>query len=86
MRLTVAVAFTGAVFAASAFAGHSRALAQNTPTVWSGVYTPEQAQRGEGLYAQGCARCHGFDLLGGEMAPALADGQFRSNWEGVPVG
>ena len=31
-------------------------------------------------------RCHGQDLMGGEMAPALSDGQFRSNWDGVPVG
>lgn len=86
MSVTVAVVFSGAIVAASVLAGHGRVLAQDNPTVWSGVYTPEQAKRGEGFYTQGCARCHGPDLLGGEMAPALADGQFRSNWEGVPVG
>jgi quinoprotein glucose dehydrogenase len=86
MRFTVAVAFAAAVLSTSVLTGPSGALAQGNSTVWSGVFTEEQAKRGEGAYAQGCARCHGFDLLGGEMAPALADGQFRSNWEGVPVG
>src|SRR5262245_28037529 len=31
-------------------------------TVWSGVYTDEQAARGKLEYAQHCQRCHGIDL------------------------
>jgi mono/diheme cytochrome c family protein len=33
-------------------------------TVWDGVFTREQADRGEKLYADRCARCHGDTLQG----------------------
>src|ERR1700722_16655941 len=55
-------------------------------SVWDGVYTKEQADRGKGLYAQDCGSCHGDQLTGGEMAPALAGGDFLSNWNGLTVG
>ena len=89
MRFRSVILFTTGLAVAgvcSALAPHSRVWAQGAQSVWDGVYTPEQAKRGEGLYSQGCLRCHGQDLMGGEMAPALSDGQFRSNWDGVPVG
>jgi mono/diheme cytochrome c family protein len=35
-------------------------------TVWDGVYSQAQATRGEGLYTQQCATCHGPDLKGKE--------------------
>ncbi len=54
--------------------------------VWDGVYTKEQAERGKGLYAKECGSCHGDQLTGGEMAPALAGGDFLSNWNGLTVG
>lgn len=55
-------------------------------SVWDGVYTEEQAQRGEALYAQECARCHGDTLTGGEAAPPLTGGDFLANWNGLTVG
>ena len=51
-------------------------------TVWDGVYTREQADRGEKLYTDRCARCHGDTLQGIEAAPALAGSVFYNNWEG----
>lgn len=51
-------------------------------TVWDAVYTMEQATRGETLYAERCARCHGDTLGGMESAPALTGTTFYSNWEG----
>jgi mono/diheme cytochrome c family protein len=54
-------------------------------SVWDGVYTKEQAQRGEPLYAERCAACHAPDLTGGETAPALASAEFKSNWSGLSV-
>ncbi len=33
-------------------------------TVWDGVYTSDQAQRGQRAYTQYCERCHKPDLLG----------------------
>jgi quinoprotein glucose dehydrogenase len=37
-------------------------------TVWDGVYTADQAKRGEAAYSQYCIRCHKADLLGIEGA------------------
>jgi mono/diheme cytochrome c family protein len=37
-------------------------------TVWDGVYTAEQAERGKAAYTQSCLRCHKADLLGIEDA------------------
>lgn len=59
---------------------------QETRTVWDGVYTAEQAKRGETLYGQHCASCHGGTLLGAEAAPALTGFEFGANWSGLTVG
>ena len=59
--------------------------AQASQTVWDGVYTREQAERGEKLYRQECGRCHGDDLTGIEAAPALTGSNFAATWEGVPL-
>jgi quinoprotein glucose dehydrogenase len=55
-------------------------------SVWDGVYTKEQADRGKALYKQHCGLCHGESLEGVEMAPALAGGQFVDNWAGQTMG
>jgi mono/diheme cytochrome c family protein len=62
------------------------AAAMQDSSVWDGVYTPAQADRGAVLYSKSCAGCHGADLMGGETAPALTGGQFRTNWDGFTVG
>jgi sugar lactone lactonase YvrE/mono/diheme cytochrome c family protein len=55
-------------------------------TVWDGVYTDAQAERGKPLYNKHCASCHAELMSGGETAPALAGGDFLSNWNGLTVG
>jgi mono/diheme cytochrome c family protein len=50
--------------------------------VWDGVYSEEQAARGEKVYAERCSRCHGDSLGGQEAAPALTGSTFYANWEG----
>src|ERR1039457_3977767 len=55
-------------------------------SVWDGVYTSGQAKRGQPLYHQQCASCHGEQLSGGEEAPELAGGGFLANWNGFTVG
>jgi mono/diheme cytochrome c family protein len=55
-------------------------------TVWDGVYTGEQAKRGEAAFVQACANCHGRTLEGADMTPALTGGAFMSNWDGLTVG
>jgi mono/diheme cytochrome c family protein len=63
------------------------AIAQEASrSVWDGVYTEDQAKRGQALYNSECASCHGDQLNGGEMAPPLAGGEFMSNWGGLTVG
>lgn len=59
---------------------------QPAKSVWDGVYTKEQAQRGQPLYKQYCANCHGEMLEGIEMAPALTGGEFIDNWAGQTIG
>ncbi len=55
-------------------------------SVWEGVYTKEQAKRGEGLYVQNCSACHGPDLAGNDEAAPLAGPVFLSSWDGLSVG
>ena len=59
---------------------------QPSKSVWDGVYTKAQADRGQPLYKQYCASCHGDMLEGIEMAPALAGGGFIDNWAGQTMG
>ena len=54
--------------------------------VWDGVYTPEQAAQGKAAFDNKCAICHGAELMGAEMAPALAGGMFLGNWSSQSVG
>ena len=55
-------------------------------TIWSGVYTREQARRGALAYRQTCSYCHGLDLGGsevaGELAPELEGAYFLLRWGG----
>ena len=55
-------------------------------TVWDGVYTEDQAKRGETIYRKECAACHGDMLTGGESAPPLTGGAFLANWSGLTMG
>ena len=55
-------------------------------TQWDGVYTEDQAKRGEPLYAEKCSSCHGPDMNGGEMAPGLTGGEFTANWNDLSLG
>ena len=55
-------------------------------SVWDGIYTEEQAQRGEPLYAKGCAECHGIELEGDDMSPPLVGSDFLWDWSGLTVG
>jgi mono/diheme cytochrome c family protein len=55
-------------------------------TVWDGVYTAEQADRGKALYTQSCAGCHSADLRGNGTAPSLVEGDFAFQWADTSVG
>jgi S-disulfanyl-L-cysteine oxidoreductase SoxD len=56
--------------------------AQHTTSVWDGVYTQQQADRGTTVYQKECASCHGAALDGIGTAPPLAGPDFKGNWNG----
>ena len=60
------------------------AMAQTRQSVWDGVYTDIQAERGNGQYRQHCAVCHGTTLEGNGEAPPLV-GQFIPDWAGTTL-
>lgn len=80
-------AFLGIVGIAAigTFDARDRLLAQATRSVWDGIYTAEQAKRGEPLYQSQCSGCHGPDLTG-QDAPGLVGGGFNANWSGLSIG
>ena len=49
-------------------------------TTLDGVYSAAQAARGEKIYKESCASCHGDDLSGGGQGPALAGKEFNVDW------
>ena len=76
MKLTVVTAL-----ACVAAAGTFTRSAEDGKSQWDGVYTVEQARRGEQLYDKKCSSCHGTDLTGGLHAPALVGSAFTPNWD-----
>ena len=52
----------------------------------AGVYAAEQATRGEVVYKEQCAACHGDNLEGSGPMPPLAGMDFLANWKGKTLG
>jgi mono/diheme cytochrome c family protein len=73
LRGCVSVAF---VFATALVVAQEPA----TRSVWQGVYTAAQSERGRSVYLQSCGTCHG-ETLGGDIGPTLV-GPFWAIWEG----
>jgi mono/diheme cytochrome c family protein len=61
------------------------ATAQGDKTSWDGVYTDAQAARGDALWSEQCAKCHGPDMSGGD-APSLTGSEFSGDWDDLSVG
>jgi cytochrome c len=55
-------------------------------SVWDGVYSEEQAKRGESLYSRECSFCHGNKLKGSDTTPPLSGSDFAADWDGRTVG
>lgn len=64
---------------------YSVATVAQEKTTWDGVYTDAQAARGEKLWGEKCAKCHGPDLSGGD-APSLIGSEFSGNWDDLTLG
>ena len=76
------------VFASLAFTVSGAAALQDgtSASVWDGVYSEAQAQRGETAYRQACVNCHGPELEGADMTPPLTGGTFTANWNDLSLG
>jgi mono/diheme cytochrome c family protein len=49
-------------------------------TIWDGVYTAAQAERGKAAFDLSCSRCHNSDLSGSDRGPTLVGDKFLANW------
>jgi mono/diheme cytochrome c family protein len=70
-----------AVFAAAAIDAAAFS-AQAGKTAWDGVYSDAQSARGQELSKASCATCHGNELAGTDLAPALQGDDFKGAWSG----
>lgn len=61
-------------------------LAQSSTSVSQGVFTADQAKRGQAVYMDACTKCHLDDLSGGKDSPPLVGDEFLSGWKGKKVG
>lgn len=68
------------IVAASSTAGDARQLRPLT----AGVYSAEQAARGQALYQADCASCHGDEMEGTIGPPMVGDG-FLANYSARPL-
>jgi mono/diheme cytochrome c family protein len=59
---------------------------QAARTVWDGIYTEAQAERGLAAYQQSCVSCHRDDLRGDSTAPSLVGESFLFLWGNMEVG
>ena len=83
----LAVGLVWAAAAATTLLAGRAVFAQPAKTVWDGVFTMEQAARGQGSYQKECASCHGATLEGdGAFAPALTAEPFTERWRDGTVG
>ncbi len=85
MRIRTALAAL-ATSAMLAVAISGAAASQTGKTVWDGVYTSTQAERGQAAYGASCGFCHGAGLAGTGEAKPLTGPEFLSNWNGLSLG
>ena len=81
-RNTFAAALAGSLMAVCAWSTLEAQTPRPGRSVRDGIYSREQALRGEALYEKHCDRCHGEDLDGDE-GPALNSAEFLEDWKGM---
>lgn len=84
MRTTSILIFGGVFLLSGLYVGvGAQSVAKS---VNDGVYSEAQAKRGDVLYKEQCATCHGDNLEGSGPMPALAGKDFLASWQGKTVG
>jgi hypothetical protein len=91
VALLVAVVVMTAIAAHPIASRRQESPRRQVTSVWDGVYTAGQAERGSATYATTCARCHRTDLSGDEgltlngenfmtLGPSLKGATFFADW------
>ncbi|HUQ52892.1 MAG TPA: cytochrome c [Gammaproteobacteria bacterium] len=87
-QLRGAAALLAAIVVVAIDAAAAQTARKPAATSWDGVYTTEQAQRGQVAYTGPCDRCHGYKLDGASEdpdmlpAPPVAGPKFLRKWNG----
>src|SRR5436305_1689921 len=82
------VVWTVACTLVTLVAGHqftAAPRAQGSPSIWDGVYSQAQADKGKMVYADQCSVCHGDMAEGGANAPTLSGNDFMVDFNGSPM-
>src|SRR5262245_63769745 len=86
IKIAPALCLVALVFALGLRAGpqtnSASSAAQVRRTIWSGVYTEAQAERGASAYLSNCSPCHGVDLDG---VARLKGNDFMERWREYDV-
>ena len=82
----LAVAAAMGALLGSAVGAQAPSTTTAAASVTAGVYTADQAKRGQTIYGDACAKCHLDDLSGGATSPPLKGPDFISGWKGKSVG
>lgn len=80
-----AIGTVAGLLALSAFVAPDLPIELNERSVWSGVYTTTQAERGRAAFEASCAGCHRPDLSGRGPIPALRGEEFTGERHGKSV-
>jgi cytochrome c553 len=80
VRILLFLSAAALFVAASTFTTSAQSLLDG-PTVWDGVFTEAQAERGAGAYAANCSQCHAENLSGGGRFAALVGDSWMGNFQ-----
>ena len=83
---TVGRSGSAAAESGSAAAESGNSVGESGSTVWSGVYSERQAERGAAEYRETCSSCHSEDLRGNSNAPSLIGSSFMFLWADRSLG
>jgi mono/diheme cytochrome c family protein len=84
--LASALVWAAAVAVAARSQEAAPPVSKSVSSTLDGVFTEAQAKRGQTVFVETCAHCHGNALEGGEEAPPLVGAAFIANWNGSTVG
>lgn len=64
---------------------------ENSLSIWNGIYTSAQAERGAAIYGEPCGKCHGRGLDGAPddpdmfSTPPVGGRKFLRDWDGTTL-